>query len=148
MSQSAAVESVGLPSTPNQDEGMTDGHQTEAHPVKRPAKPKAQRPKARQKARKAKRKSKVRARPLSDREINALPWEPLPGMHRVQCAECRFFYADANPQGRLCPDCDILLRRALRGRPLRIVRKGEETSAETLDQRPQTVDDDVGDDRQ
>jgi hypothetical protein len=40
------------------------------------------------------------------RAINAEPWEPLPGMVKQQCPECRYFFA-APTAGAivLCPDC-------------------------------------------
>jgi hypothetical protein len=42
----------------------------------------------------------------SARAINAEPWEPLPGMIKQQCPECRYFFAApvAAPT-LLCPDC-------------------------------------------
>jgi hypothetical protein len=40
------------------------------------------------------------------RAINAEPWEPLSGMVKAQCRECRYFFAApvATPT-LLCPDC-------------------------------------------
>lgn len=57
-------------------------------------------------------------------EINARPWEPPPGMYRVQCTVCLFFYADRNPHGRICPDCIVDQRRVVHGGPLREVKGG------------------------
>jgi hypothetical protein len=42
------------------------------------------------------------------RGINAQPWEPLPGMVKRECPECRYFFAaprDRAGTGLLCPDC-------------------------------------------
>jgi hypothetical protein len=40
------------------------------------------------------------------RAINADPWEPLPGMVKAQCPECRYFFAaPAAATTVLCPDC-------------------------------------------
>lgn len=41
------------------------------------------------------------------RAINAQPWEPPPGMIKLRCPRCRYFFAasadaDANA---VCPDC-------------------------------------------
>lgn len=46
------------------------------------------------------------------REINAQPWEPLPGMKKARCLECQFYYATpiAKPQ-HICPDCRDRTRR-------------------------------------
>ena len=54
------------------------------------------------------------------REINAEPWEPPPGMVKLRCAACRYWFAAADPQAAHCPDCAI--RQAVRlgwlsGRP-------------------------------
>jgi hypothetical protein len=40
------------------------------------------------------------------RAVNAEPWEPLPGMMKRQCSQCRYFFAtpEATPAS-LCPDC-------------------------------------------
>jgi hypothetical protein len=42
----------------------------------------------------------------SSRAINAAPWEPLPGMIKVRCGWCRYYFA-ADPAGTepRCPDC-------------------------------------------
>jgi hypothetical protein len=40
------------------------------------------------------------------RAINAEPWEPLPGMTKVQCPECRYFFAaPITSTTLLCPNC-------------------------------------------
>jgi len=40
------------------------------------------------------------------RAVNAEPWEPMPGMVKRQCPECRYFFAAAEASGeRRCPDC-------------------------------------------
>jgi hypothetical protein len=47
------------------------------------------------------------------RAINAEPWEPLPGMTKVQCPECRYFFAALSPARR----CSVrTARRRVRGR--------------------------------
>jgi hypothetical protein len=47
------------------------------------------------------------------RAVNAEPWEPMPGMMKRQCPECRYFFAapiaSAVP---LCPDCTSPTRTA------------------------------------
>ena len=45
----------------------------------------------------------------SSRAVNAQPWEPMPGMVKRQCPECRYFFA-APPDAAepLCPDCVAL----------------------------------------
>jgi hypothetical protein len=49
------------------------------------------------------------------RAINAEPWEPLPGMIKLRCQECRFCFA-ARRRTALCPDCAAFGTRAGRGR--------------------------------
>ena len=44
------------------------------------------------------------------RAVNAEPWEPLPGMVKLQCEECRYFFAAADEQLRYCPDCTMRVR--------------------------------------
>jgi hypothetical protein len=40
------------------------------------------------------------------RTVNAEPWEPLPGMTKRQCSECRYFFATPKAApAALCPDC-------------------------------------------
>lgn len=45
------------------------------------------------------------------RQINAQPWEPLPGMVKRQCGWCRYWFAvpanEANATS-YCPDCASL----------------------------------------
>ena len=45
---------------------------------------------------------------LESRAVNATGWEPLPGMVKKQCAECRYWFAvlaiEAEATSR-CPDC-------------------------------------------
>ncbi len=42
------------------------------------------------------------------RAINAEPWEPLPGMVKKRCSQCRYWFAvpaaEAEATSR-CPDC-------------------------------------------
>jgi hypothetical protein len=43
---------------------------------------------------------------LRARAINAEPWEPMQGMVKTICVECRFFFAASDEaKVRLCPDC-------------------------------------------
>jgi rubrerythrin len=48
------------------------------------------------------------------RAINAEPWQPLPGMVKLRCQHCAYWFAthDADEQP-YCPDCRIRLRRAV-----------------------------------
>jgi hypothetical protein len=40
------------------------------------------------------------------RVVNAQSWEPMPGMVKRQCPECRYFFAVPEGSGeRRCPDC-------------------------------------------
>jgi hypothetical protein len=40
------------------------------------------------------------------RTVNAEPWEPMPGMVKRQCPECRYlFAAPADTEEPRCPDC-------------------------------------------
>jgi hypothetical protein len=40
------------------------------------------------------------------RAVNAEPWEPLPGMVKRQCPECRYWFATSEPAPTvICPDC-------------------------------------------
>jgi hypothetical protein len=58
----------------------------------------------------------------AERIVNAQPWEPLPGMVKLQCDACRFFFASHDPAAELCPDCMIRVSR-------RRAKMGVETSA-------------------
>ena len=51
-------------------------------------------------------RDKLAGEEASARAINAQPWEPLPGMVKAQCPECRYFFAaPAAAPSLLCPDC-------------------------------------------
>lgn len=50
----------------------------------------------------------------SARAINASDWEPPPGMHKVQCWECHFWFAAPNQRTKVCPDCVSLMERIAR----------------------------------
>ena len=50
----------------------------------------------------------MRDEEADSRAINAQPWEPLPGMVKRQCPECRYFFAAPSPTVSLCPDCAAL----------------------------------------
>jgi hypothetical protein len=51
------------------------------------------------------------------RAQNAEPWEPLPGMMKKRCSQCRYFFAvpitEAEATSR-CPDCTGLGSRPTR----------------------------------
>ena len=43
------------------------------------------------------------------RAVNALPWEPMPGMVKRRCDWCRYFFAaPATSHEPRCPDCRTL----------------------------------------
>jgi hypothetical protein len=48
------------------------------------------------------------------RQINEQPWEPLPGMSKLRCTDCRYWFAAPDPQTKRCVDCELALRRQLR----------------------------------
>jgi hypothetical protein len=59
----------------------------------------------------------VRAK--TERAINAKPWEPLPGMVKLQCQECSYWFAAPHRGVERCPDCEIReQRRAARAAAL------------------------------
>jgi hypothetical protein len=39
------------------------------------------------------------------REENAAPWEPPPGMLKLRCQRCGFWFAAPGKPALLCPDC-------------------------------------------
>jgi hypothetical protein len=40
------------------------------------------------------------------RAINAEPWQPMPGMVKRQCPECRYWFATwPQREQERCPDC-------------------------------------------
>jgi hypothetical protein len=53
------------------------------------------------------------------RAVNATDWQPLPGMMKKRCSQCRYFFAvplaEAEATSR-CPDCA-----SLGSRPVRMV---------------------------
>jgi hypothetical protein len=44
------------------------------------------------------------------RTVNAEPWEPLPGMVKLRCTTCHYFFAASTPDVESCPDCARLRR--------------------------------------
>jgi hypothetical protein len=45
------------------------------------------------------------------RASNATDWQPLPGMHKVRCEQCLFFFATkSTAPSRYCADCTVLRR--------------------------------------
>ena len=54
------------------------------------------------------------------RRVNAEPWEPMPGMVKLQYPDCRYWFADCrywfaapHPRATYCPDCEIKRQRRL-----------------------------------
>jgi predicted Zn-ribbon and HTH transcriptional regulator len=48
----------------------------------------------------------------SARAVNAQPWEPMPGMVKRRCPDCRYWFAaDPANDERRCPDCVIRQQR-------------------------------------
>lgn len=39
------------------------------------------------------------------RRVNDEPWQPLPGMVKLCCPDCRYWFAAADPRAPRCPDC-------------------------------------------
>jgi hypothetical protein len=39
------------------------------------------------------------------RAINAEPWEPLPGMIKLRCRDCGYWFAAPAAGAKRCPDC-------------------------------------------
>jgi hypothetical protein len=60
---------------------------------------------------------KVRPIEAIARAINAQPWEPMPGMVKTRCSQCRYWFAvlvtEVAATSR-CPDCAGLGTRASR----------------------------------
>ena len=46
------------------------------------------------------------------RAINAQPWEPLPGMVKLRCSACHYWFAARSPDTERC-DCEIRHQRRL-----------------------------------
>ena len=45
------------------------------------------------------------------RAVNAEPWEPMPGMVKLRCSTCSYWFAaPAAGASELCPDCAIRKR--------------------------------------
>ena len=44
------------------------------------------------------------------RRINALPWKPLPGMLKLRCSVCSYWFATPAADVAACPDCAIRKR--------------------------------------
>jgi hypothetical protein len=45
------------------------------------------------------------------RAINSEPWQPLPGMVKLRCQLCAYWFATRDADVPYCPDCEIRLRR-------------------------------------
>jgi hypothetical protein len=39
------------------------------------------------------------------RQVNAQPWEPLPGMLKLRCSRCSYWFAAWSADTERCPDC-------------------------------------------
>jgi len=65
------------------------------------------------------------------RQVNAEPWDPLPGMVKLKCVECEFWYAEPDPRVRVpfCQDCKHLKRRGLSYRSQRSRPRSDSTDA-------------------
>jgi hypothetical protein len=44
------------------------------------------------------------------REENEAPWAPPPGMVKLRCERCRFWFAAPGRPALLCPDCAMAAR--------------------------------------
>ena len=44
----------------------------------------------------------------SARAINAQPWLPPPGMIKLKCHRCDYYFAAPRLAMAICPDCDAL----------------------------------------
>ena len=44
------------------------------------------------------------------RAVNAEPWEPLPGMVKLRCTTCHYWFAAPAADVENCPDCARHLR--------------------------------------
>ena len=42
------------------------------------------------------------------RRVNAQPWEPMPGMVKLRCTGCRYWFAASDPRTPRCQDCVAL----------------------------------------
>jgi hypothetical protein len=49
---------------------------------------------------------------ITARAINEQPWDALPGMSKLRCEDCRYWFAAPDPGVPRCPDCAIALLRA------------------------------------
>ena len=55
----------------------------------------------------------------TSRAINAEPWQPLPGMVKLHCSDCRYWFAAPHHDLERWPDCEIReQRRAARAAAL------------------------------
>jgi hypothetical protein len=50
------------------------------------------------------------------RQVNAEPWEPMPGMVKRQCPECRYWFAAPANRAALEPRCPDCVEKLSRGR--------------------------------
>jgi hypothetical protein len=53
---------------------------------------------------------------------NDEPWEPLRGMSKLRCHDCRYWFAAPNPHVERCPDCELLRQRAENARDSDVLR--------------------------
>jgi hypothetical protein len=48
---------------------------------------------------------------LTARAINAQPWQPPPGMVKLRCQACHYWFSARDPETSHCPECLAILRR-------------------------------------
>jgi rubrerythrin len=53
------------------------------------------------------------AQDAAARVVNAQPWEPLPGMLKLRCIDCHFWFAARDPAIERCPNCAATEQRRL-----------------------------------
>ena len=59
------------------------------------------------------------------RQVNAAPWKPLPGMVKLRCQVCSYWFAAPAVGVETCPDCAIRLRKR---RPVCSIEPQEDTA--------------------
>jgi hypothetical protein len=66
-------------------------------------------------------------RDAAARAINAEPWEPLPGMVKLRCTDCHYWFASRDVAAERCADCCAILQR--RRLALEVVRNATRDAA-------------------
>jgi hypothetical protein len=67
------------------------------------------------------------AQDAAARAINAQPWEPLPGMAKLRCTDCLFWFASHDVVAERCANCCAILQR--RRLALEVTRKATRDAA-------------------